>query len=477
MTQIIPVILSGGTGTRLWPVSRAAHPKPFMQLPDGETLLAKAFKRAFALPNASRALILTNEKYQFSCQAEFDKLTFDSKPQLGYLLEPAVRSTGPALALAAEYVAQFAGPEAVMLVLAADHLILNQAAFAAAASQAVAAAESGKLVCFGIEPTRPETGYGYIELGSELAENVFQIARFREKPDAATAQQFIDSGHFKWNSGMFAFRADALLAAFRQHADWHGAAAQVWTDSKSSADSAWPAVEIAKTFAELPEISIDFAIMEKVDNAAVVPCDIDWSDIGAWPAVAELQPAGESGNRAVGDAIFIDSKDNFAESDRRLIATVGVENLMIVDTADAVLIAHKDKAQDVKKIVDELKKRRHPAFEFHQTVHRPWGSFTTLQEGPGFKVKLISVKPGAELSLQMHHHRSEHWVVVAGTAMVHNDGREFLLRTNESTYIQMGHTHRLANPGMLELQIIEVQVGQYLGEDDIVRFEDKYGRK
>lgn len=475
--MLIPVILSGGAGTRLWPVSREAHPKPFIQLPDGQSLLQKTFLRAAGLPGVSQVLTVTNRDYYFKTKDEYQAC--NAPVESVFLLEPCGRNTAPAVALAALQAEAMHGPEARLLVLPADHLIRDLAAFATAVAVAQELASQGHLVTFGIRPTAPETGFGYIEAGEELATKVGAgrtARRFVEKPDVATAAEYLAAGNFYWNSGMFCFRTGDLLAAMETACPEVLAAARAcWAVTRRENGSL---VELdANSFTAQPDISIDYAVMEKAPNVAVVPCDLGWSDIGSWNALSDLVPADENNNRKLGDAVLIGTRNTFVQSEHHLVATVGVEDLIIVDTEDAVLVAHKNKTQDVKQVVQQLKKHGHEAYRLHRTVSRPWGTYTVLEEGLRFKIKRIEVKPGASLSLQMHHHRSEHWIVVSGMARVVNGEKEVFVNTNESTYIPAGHKHRLENPGVLDLVMIEVQSGDYLGEDDIVRFEDTYGRK
>jgi len=472
---VVPVILSGGAGTRLWPVSREAAPKPFMPLPDGQTLLAKTLIRALCLPKIDGLVTVTNRDYYFRTRDEYASAGM-GLPDCTYLLEPFGRNTAPAVALAALWVARHHSPEAVLLVLAADHLIRDQAAFSGAVEHAAALAEQGRLVTFGIAPTRPETGFGYIECGEPLDDKGGRaVKRFVEKPDLAKAREYLATGGYLWNSGMFCFRVRDLLAAFTAYAPQVLEAAQqvlggVAPESKGM-------IELdARKFAALPDISLDYALMERAKNVAVVPGNFDWSDIGSWEAVAEFIPADASGNRACGEVVHVATRNTYVQSEDRVVATVGVEDLVVVDTPDAVLVAHRQHLQKVKDVVGELKARSHLAYREHRTVSRPWGSYTVLQEGSHFKIKRIEVKPGHALSLQMHHHRSEHWIVVSGTAEVVHDDAKLLVRVNESTFIPAGHKHRLANPGIVPLIMIEVQSGEYLGEDDIVRFDDHYSR-
>lgn len=469
MQSIISVVLSGGAGTRLWPASRESHPKPFMKLADGQTLIEKTYARAKAL--GSEVLTVTNRDYYFMSRDQLELVGVSGE----FLLEPFGRNTAPAIALAAKFVNEVQGADTVMLVLAADHLVADQAGFAAAVAEASQLAAQGYLVTFGIVPTAPETGFGYIERGDTLGVGN-KVARFVEKPDLKTAEGYVASGKYLWNSGMFCFKASVFLAELVKYAP----------EVTKVVDACWAAMQpLNKTqmaeipaglFKSAPDISIDYAVMEKSDKVAVVPGDFGWSDIGSWNAIRDLVEPNAQQNRALGEAIFVDSTNTFVQSEDRLVATVGINDLMIIDTADALLVAHADKAQDVKKVVAQLKKDGHDAFKLHRTVARPWGTYTVLEEAPGFKIKRIEVKPGASLSLQMHHHRSEHWVVVNGRAKITNGDNEILIQANESTYIPAGKKHRLENPGTISCIMIEVQCGAYLGEDDIIRFDDKYGR-
>lgn len=472
--MLIPVVLSGGAGTRLWPVSREGYPKPFMKLADGESLLMKTYRRALNVADGGELLTVTNRDYFFMSKDEMALLDTENA---AFLLEPFGRNTAPAMALAAKMVAERHGRDAIMLVLPADHLIQDQNAFNAAVAHAKNLAAAGKLVTFGIVPTAPETGFGYIEIGAECGAG-YEASRFVEKPSLEKAREYIESRRFLWNSGMFCFRAGVLLDEMASHASELSNAVITCWDAMSSNASSNEMLEIpSKLFSQVPDISIDYAVMERSEKVVVIPADIGWSDIGSWVAVRDLSEPDLSGNRATSDdAIFINSKNTYVRSDERVVAAVGVRDLLIIDTPDALLVADPSCNQDVKKVVANLKKKGHQAYKLHRTVNRPWGSYTTLGEGGRFKIKRIEVKPGASLSLQMHHHRSEHWIVVSGMAKVTNGEREFFVRANESTYIPAGCQHRLENPGVLDLVMIEVQSGDYLGEDDIVRFQDVYGR-
>lgn len=471
--MLIPLILSGGAGTRLWPISRESHPKPFMKLPDGQSLLQKTFARAAALDGVSEVLTITNREYFFKSRDEYLPVKKDfSAATDTFLLEPFGRNTAAAIALGALHIAGTYGDDALMLVLPSDHLIDNQAAFTNAVRQASDLAEQGYLVTFGIVPTAPETGFGYIEADGHI------VKRFVEKPSYETAQQYLESGRYLWNSGMFCFKASAVLEQLQIHAPAiYEHALACWEATRSKAQGNSQMMEIdPDTFAAIPENSIDYALMEKSDKVAVVAGSFCWSDIGSWSAICDLSPADDAGNRVTGEAVLIDVSNTYIQSEGRMVAAIGLNNLLIVDTPDALLIADRDHTQDVKKVVQQLKLINHDSHRLHRTVARPWGTYTVLEEGKNFKIKRIVVKPGASLSLQMHYHRSEHWVVVSGTASIINDDKAILVRTNESTYIQIGHKHRLENPGLTDLVMIEVQSGEYLGEDDIVRFDDVYGR-
>jgi len=483
--RLLPLILSGGAGTRLWPLSREAAPKPFMPLPDGETLLGKTAARAWALDGVDALLTVTNRDYYFHTKDTYSATGAPQAASTIYLLEPFGRNTAPAVAVGA-LCAQARGLGGhVLLVMPADHLIRDQHAFAAAVARASELAAAGALVTFGITPTHPETGFGYIECGETLlpsegaAPAALRARRFVEKPPLATAREYLKQGHYVWNSGMFAFTADAIIDAFARHAPGVLAAARPVAQSLANATSAQMLEIDPALFAAVPDISIDYAIMERAAEAGevvVVRGTFDWSDVGSWQAVAALTVADDDGNRGHGERVAIATRGTYVHAADRIVATVGVENLVIVDTADAVLIAHRDHLQRVKEVVGELKARGHEAYRLHRTVSRPWGAYTVLEEAPGFKIKRIEVRPGASLSLQLHHRRSEHWVVVRGIAHVTNGDKSFDVLPNESTYIPVETRHRLENRGVEPLVIIEVQCGDYLGEDDIVRFEDKYGR-
>lgn len=477
MSTLIPCIIAGGAGTRLWPVSREAMPKPFMRLPDGESLLQKTFKRATGLADVGSLLTVTNREVYFRTVDDY-RLLNKGKVQLDFLLEPFGRNTAAAVAAAALHVQSRYGADAQLLILPADHLIDDLEAFSAAVDSARALADEGWLVTFGLKPSKPETGFGYIEKGQSLNGQAFQVARFVEKPDALTAQEYVSGGLHLWNGGMFCMRVDVLLSEMETHApDVLAAVQHCLAQCTSKEGKNELQMELDSTsFALVPNISIDYALMERSQKVAVVPCELGWSDIGSWQAIRELTTGDEQGNQCNGQTVLHDVTNCYIDSPKRLVGAVGLDNLIIIDTPDALLVADASRTQEVKFIAQELKRQGHPAYLLHNTVNRPWGTYTVLEEGKRFKIKRIVVKPQASLSLQMHHHRSEHWIVVSGMALVSNNDREFMLDTNESTFIKPGHTHRLVNPGVIDLVMIEVQSGEYLGEDDIVRFTDVYGR-
>lgn len=470
-TPLIPVILSGGAGSRLWPVSRDLHPKPFIRLLDGQSLLQKAFLRGAHLPGVTDIVTVTNREQLFKTKDEYREVN-KRGTRVSFLLEPFGRNTAAAVAAASIYVQTRYGENANLLVLPADHLISDWQAFAAAVATAQDLACEGKLVTFGIKPNAPETGYGYIEAEGH------RVLRFVEKPSAEKAQEYLESGRYYWNSGMFCFSAATMLREMDQHCpDILQAVTHCMVQCLPAEGESCSQIELdAELFSRVPENSIDCAVMEKSAQVAVVPCDIGWSDVGSWSALSNLVAPDAQGNRIEGEALLHDVTNTYIRAGDRLVGAVGVENLIIVDTPDALLVADRRRAQDVKHLYVQLKAQGHEAHRLHRTVHRPWGTYTVLEEGSRYKIKRIVVKPGASLSLQMHHHRSEHWIVVSGVAKVVSGETEKLVATNESTYIPAGHCHRVSNPGKIDLVMIEVQSGEYLGEDDIVRFEDDYGR-
>jgi mannose-1-phosphate guanylyltransferase len=472
--QIVPVILCGGAGTRLWPVSRESLPKPFMRV-GGKSLLQRTWERAWAVPNVVHAAVVTNVGYSYKTAEEL--MDEQGARAISLLLEPRGRNTGPAVALAALWAHANFGDDAVMLVLPADHLIEAEDEFTSAiAAGARIARETGNLTLFGISPSAPETGFGYIEWGGAIGETrAHKVTRFVEKPSAVKAVEYLTAGNYVWNSGMFCFTTAAILSAFKNHAPDLLAAAETVIAKSPLAGS--QVTFDATTFDALPDISIDYAVMEKADNVAVVPCNFGWSDIGSWKAVSDSHEPDDLGNVSDGHAIFVDSRHTYVRSDSgRVVAAVGVDDLVVVDTADAVLVSHKNASQQVKEVVRVLRDKNHEAYKLHTTVHRPWGTYTTLVEADGFKIKRIMVKPGQALSLQFHHKRAEHWVVVRGTATVQVGDTEYETYAGQSRYVPQGAKHRLANRTDEMVEIIEVQCGSYLGEDDIVRLVDNYGR-
>ncbi|MCY1253770.1 Alginate biosynthesis protein AlgA [compost metagenome] len=452
-------------------MSREFHPKPFIRLSDSRSLLQKAFQRASALPRVAEILTVTNRELFFKTEDEYREVN-DSGIPTSYILEPCGRNTSAAIASAALDVAERYGEDALLLVLAADHLISDQEAFADAIAQAQRLAADGYLVTLGIRPEGPETGYGYIEADG------FRVSRFVEKPSLQKAKEYYATGRHFWNAGIFCFRVGTLLQQLEEHANdiLHSVRKCLAHSRQIQGEKLTRRVLDHKTFEQTPSISIDYALMEKSGSVAVVPCDIGWSDVGSWGTISDLASSDACGNRIDGEALLHDATNCYVRSEDRLISLVGTADLIVVDTADALLVADRARAQDVKSIVQELNLRGHATTRLHRKVHRPWGTYTVLEGGTRFKIKRIEVKAGAALSLQMHYHRSEHWIVVSGMAKVVNGEREILINTNESTYIPAGNRHRLENPGKLPLVMIEVQCGDYLEEDDIVRFEDSYGR-
>ena len=468
--RLIPIILCGGEGSRLWPVSRELHPKTFIRLADGNSLLQKTFLRSASLPGVEEILAVTKRDFFFKTEQEFREVN-QTDLKISYILEPFGRNTAPAIAAAALQVSSIYD-DAIMLILPADHLISNQDVFSKAIIQAIEIAKQGKIVTFGVHPSKPETGFGYIEVDGT------NVLSFIEKPTIEKAMEYCESGRFLWNSGMFCFSATTILQEMERYTpDILLTTKTCIEQSNVSTGKGFTQLNLdERSFKEVPENSIDYAIVEKSDRLAVVPCNMGWSDIGSWNALGDLIDPDEQGNRIEGDTLLHDVTNCYILAKERLIGAVGIDNLIIIDTPDALLVADKSRVQDVKHIYKELKSQRHDTYKLHRTVHRPWGTYTVLEKGPRFKIKRIEVKPGASLSLQMHHHRSEHWIVVSGMAKVVNGENEMYVNTNESTYIPAGHKHRLENPGVLDLVMIEVQSGEYMGEDDIVRFEDVYGR-
>ncbi|KGQ17745.1 Mannose-1-phosphate guanylyltransferase [Lysobacter dokdonensis DS-58] len=462
-----PVLLSGGSGTRLWPLSREAYPKQFLPLVGEQTMLQATWERVGPL-SGQAPIVVANESHRFLVAEQLRQV---GAPVPRILLEPVGRNTAPAIAVAAMQ-ALADGDDPLLLVLPSDHVVANVDAFRAAVREASPAAAGGALVTFGIVPTMPETGFGYIEADG-AANGVRHVKRFVEKPDSATAQRYLDAGGYYWNSGMFLFRASRVLeelARFRP--DVVAACRSAFDSAKRDGD--FVRLE-ADAFAACPSDSIDYAVMERTDAAMVLPVDIGWNDVGSWSALWDVTERDAQGNAHHGDVIAVDSRNSYAYA-TKLVALVGVDDLVVVDTDDAVLVARKDKVQQVKDVVAQLKAAQRTQVALHREVHRPWGSYDSVDVGDGFQVKRIKVKPGASLSLQSHAHRAEHWIVVRGVARVTRNDDVYDLRANESTYIPIGAKHRLENPGTQMLELIEVQSGAYLGEDDIVRYDDVYGR-
>ena len=468
MSKVHAVILAGGSGSRLWPMSRQNLPKQFLTLDGDATLLQTTIDRLSPTIVAKDVLIVTQESHAKG-EAYHALLPYRT------LFEPIGRNTAPAIALAAACL-MAEGEDPVMVVLPADHIIKDEARFRAHLDVAIQAAQSGKLVTFGIRPTRPDTGFGYIKAAASGDDaQVLEVERFTEKPNHATAERFLKDGDHYWNSGMFVWRASVILAEMQRYLPAAHQIVQTILAESRAGVTFQQAVE--KHFAAMPSISIDYGVLEKSDRVSLIPCDIGWNDVGSWQAVHEVAPKDENGNAIQGNVIAIDCKNSLIRAEKRLVAVIGVEDLCVIETADAVLISKSDQTQRVREVVDALHEQGATEHIFHTKVHRPWGSYTVLEEDPeGFKLKRIEVAPGARLSLQSHRQRSEHWVVVSGTATVTNGEEIITVYKNQSTYIPIGTKHRLENLGSEPLHIVEIQVGDYLGEDDIQRYEDNYGR-
>ena len=469
MISISPVILSGGSGSRLWPSSRSLYPKQFLKLVSDNTMLQETVFRLNGIDNVESPVVVANNEHRFFVADQLNKCGI-TPGQI--ILESAARNTAPAIALAA--LALEGDDETVMLVLPADHIVDDQTAFQRAVNVGRREAEKGRLVTFGVVPNSPNTGYGYIHAGDPLSDGVFLVNAFVEKPDLETAKGYLNSGTYSWNSGIFMFKPSVYL---RELEASRPEIIDICRLALERADRDLDFVRIdAASFESCPSDSIDYAVMEDTENAVVIPIDVGWNDIGSWSALWEQLEKDEHGNVLKGDVIVDGVTDSLIISEKKLIAGVGVDNIVLVETDDSILLVDKSRVQDVKSIVSYLKSEGRPEAELHRKVYRPWGFYDSIENSQGFQVKRLVVYPGAELSLQMHHHRAEHWVVVKGTAEVVNGDQRMLLRVNESTYIPIGATHQLINPGKLNLELIEVQSGDYLGEDDIVRFEDIYGR-
>ncbi len=466
--SVLPVILAGGSGTRLWPLSRELYPKQFLELIGARTMLQETLSRLDGL-DAALPYLICNESHRFIVAEQCRALGAEWG---AIVLEPAARNTAPAIALAA-LLAMRNGDDPVLLVLAADHHIAKPDAFRAAVTLGAGLVQQNQLLTFGVVPETAETGYGYIKAGAIVDGQAREVARFVEKPDVATARTYLADGGYYWNSGMFMFRASTYLNELEAHRP------DIFEACRTSAESMSIDLDFMRPgpeFADSPAESIDYAVMENTSRSIVLPISVGWSDVGSWKALWEVSPRDATDNHVRGDVVAVDTSGSLLISEGRLLAAVGLRDLMVVETADAVLVAQRDRAQDVKRIVEALRTSNRTEHLTQRRVYRPWGSYETVEQGERHQVKLLSVNPGATLSLQMHHHRSEHWIVVQGTATVTCDQREFVVHENESTYIPIGSKHRLANPGKIPLHLIEVQVGSYLGEDDIVRFQDAYGR-
>ena len=472
------VILAGGSGTRLFPMSRKKYPKQFLKIGDKRSLFQKTVERSLLAVNPEDLIIITNEDYQFHIKNQLLELfpsffTIHSLP-FNLIFEPVGRNTAPAIVLAAKFALEKlkVHEDEVLFISPSDHIISPSEKFAEYMKKAEKIAKEGYIVTFGVRPTKPETGYGYIESGDSVSNNVYKVKQFHEKPDLETAKEYLARGNYYWNSGMFAFTVKVIFEELEKHAP------EVYEKVENRTFE-----EVLKNFKSIPDISIDYAVMEKTDKAVVLPLDITWSDVGSWDAFYEIMDKDENGNVKSGKVIDIDTKDSLIISNKRVVSTVGVEDLMIIETDDVLLIAKKGEGQKVREVVKKLKESEEfkHLTEFHTTVYRPWGSYTELEKGDRYRIKRITVKPGEALSLQMHYHRSEHWVVIKGTAKViledeSGELKEFFIHENESIYVPKTRKHRLINPGKVPLEIIEVQVGEYVEEDDIERFEDKYER-
>jgi len=473
---MIPVVLSGGAGTRLWPVSRKSCPKPFMQIPGGDTLLGKTIERATAIPDSRQIVIVTNTEYYFQTKELLESKAVGKSYR--FLLESEGRNTAPAILMTALMLRDLYGSDEIMAILPADHLIRNVDIFSGDIEAAERLAQNGYMVTFGIKPTHPDTGFGYIMTGTSIDGNGYSIEKFIEKPQQDEASKLVLLPNLFWNSGMFCFSTGTIINAFEKYApDLLTSAKVCWQATQKSYNMNTACYKIdEKSFSLLQDISIDYAIIEKANNVAMIPAHFDWTDVGSWKVFSNLAEPDKAGNRGSSNAIYIDSHDCYVQSTDRVVATIGLNNIVIIDTPDALLVSQRDETQKVKEVVAQLKAHSHKSLTTHRTVTRPWGAYTILEDGNHYKIKRIEVKPGGSLSLQMHHHRSEHWIVVNGTARVVNGEQTMLVHSNESTYIPAGHQHRLENPGVVTLVMIEVQNGEYLGEDDIVRFKDIYGR-
>lgn len=470
---MVPVIMSGGSGTRLWPLSRQLYPKQFLPLAGEKSMLQETISRLDGL-DLQPPVIICNDNHRFIVAEQLRELDISDGE---IILEPVGRNTAPAIAIAAFNALSSEKKkdnDPLLLVLAADHVIENVDAFHKSISQASVLAEKGKLVTFGIVPDKAETGYGYIKRGSEIGSEGYNVDAFFEKPDLATAESYLLSGDYLWNSGMFLFRASCYLNELKKYRP------DIYSACEASVKSLDESTDFKRlnedVFSKCPSDSVDYAVMENTKEAAIVPLDAQWNDIGSWSALWDIREKDNSGNVLAGDVVIHDVENCYFHASSKLVTAIGVENLVVVETSDAIMVSSKDRVQDVKSIVEKLNNSNRQETVIHRQASRPWGSYDCIDKGERFQVKRIVVKPGASLSLQMHHHRAEHWIVVKGTAQVTKDDEVFTLSENQSTYIPLGVKHRLENPGVVPLEIIEVQSGSYLGEDDIIRFDDTYGR-
>jgi mannose-1-phosphate guanylyltransferase / mannose-6-phosphate isomerase len=468
--KIVPIILSGGSGTRLWPLSREAYPKQFLPIGGERSLLQSTWLRLAGLKNCTAPIVVANEQHRFLVAEQLNQIGVEPA---SIVLEPCARNTAPAIAAAALESYKLFG-DCLLLVLPSDHVIKDPESFCKSIENVRHLAEESALLTFGILPSSANTGYGYIQMAPEQVYGTHSVLRFVEKPDLATATDYLNRGDYVWNSGMFLFTAQAFIEELKQHSP------QVLTAIQKSFDNARRDTDFVRLngeeFSASPSISVDYAVMEKSSKIKVQPIDVGWSDVGSWPALWEISDKEENGNVVYGDVVAMHTSNSLIWAESRMVGVIGLDNVVVIDSDDAVLVAHADKAQQVKDLVAGIKTDGRVQAATHRKVYRPWGYFDSIDSGSRFQVKRIVVKPGAQLSLQMHHHRAEHWVVVSGLARVTCDDRVFDLQENQSTYIPLGSKHRLENPGVIPLEIIEVQSGSYLGEDDIVRFEDKYGR-
>lgn len=482
--MLIPVILSGGNGSRLWPISRETYPKPFIRINDEpHSLIQKTYQRALNIPNIEKIITVTNFEYYYQTKKELNDLGYDSEaPTFNFILEPFSRNTAAAITFSALFIKEAISPEASLLVLPADHSILNQDKFNACVEKAKKLTEKKLLTLFGIIPYKPETAYGYIQYyKTEKTNSAYKVMKFYEKPNYKDAQSFIEQGNYLWNSGILCFSVKIFLESVKKYIpEFYLKSLACWNQSFKKNSVFQNKFQLDKqSFMALENISIDYALLEKAHNIAVIPSDFGWSDVGSWDALNTFIKSGENNNRILGDVFLKETYNTtiYSQNSNRVIGLLGIKNLTIVDTPDALLICQNNQTQNVKQLVETLKLNGHPAYRYHQTVYRPWGHYTVLDQGPHYKLKRLLVYPGASLSVQMHHYRSEYWVVVAGVATVKNDQKQLILNPKESTFIPVGCKHCLSNFGNQDLIVIEVQTGSYFGEDDIIRFKDNYDRK